>query len=1573
MPDAAFMADCRQLCSSPHRLAGTAQGAAAVDYVVERLAGLGPDTVIVQPFPLMQTRVVRCEASLFAGDSAAVTVPLQPMRPNGITPPVTPPEGLGGRVRYLGDGSVDCFGVPSLEGCVAVLNYNSRAAWLRAMRLGARAVIFVRSGVCEAWHPHFADGNANIPRFFYDGPADDLLIADSVVVHSSVVWESAVGRNVFAVYRGTDPVFQLDAEEVIVIASDLDSYGEVPRLSPGARGAANCAALLQLARRLQHTRPRRHVVLAFFDAHARNHEGATRFYVAQDSDDPNVKVEDRDAYLRDEEVFTEELLAAVAVDRVGQVDTPAGRDVMDRLKQCATRYAYELKDQMMDRRLALKRDTLKLLDSAAVRQEIDSLDGERVSWNDVRRAIGQRSLGEADPAKLEVVRREVESRIRARKAELVLERASWRADSALASLVRDRWLSLHVSLSLGDRSGRWGVLVGGDSPSRAPGDEQGLYGRIQAGFLSAARELDSAGHGLTRFEVSSVDGSLGDPRSLVAAPYLTHSGEVGGNYSFYNMVVSTVQEDLAREGTPDDILAELDSVRFAVQADEALRLLLQVAGSEHLSVLRGFPRNKWYGPIRFVGTKLKAPQVMATSRGSNVPNVPTAGAVTQHWFLDGETPWYRVGKPYGFDEFYVRGSDANGSFFAGPVMRTKRGYAASFDAYGRTVMASSGGADWSSHHRFNIYACRPAFLVLPPVGEPGAVRVYDGRANGELQSSKSTVKTFDGIVYWTAPEDVEQIKLFNVQSAVCLVNGPDTIDEYTRERTDPNGLGLSADNWVPPVAAPRSACDLWRLNESRLQVLRDKNVVARSLEELHGRSEDLLVQAKQAVSAIRAEALATSAFMIEQTVYTLSRRTLDDLVRAVLVLLALAVPFAFAMERLVIGSAIIFKQLLWFVIFFLLTFFILYLTHPAFGISAVPVVIFLGFAVVTLSALVIVILMRRFEGELKKLQGMTTTVHGADVSRFGTVMAAMNMGISTMRRRPLRTALTAITIVLLTFTILCFASFGSRLGVLSLFVRQPPGYNGVFVHKVDWQPLGRDLLDVVSARWPKADVCPRMWVAPRKKEGAGVLVSRCDGSEPVVLKGVLGIDSTELRHREDLAGVLVHGDSAYRRTVWMTSAVSGMLDVAEGDTVLVGGVPLQVGRLFDAHELLQIQDMDNSDILPVNFAEMAEAQAEEGVAVGSRELGDFAGLKEAVSWTTLPVDLSIVVPAEVAAVLGADLHALAVYTRSVSDARGIAEDLARMLLTPVCGTREDGAYNHVFGPVVKASGLRGLVFPILLGGLVIFGTMLGSVSDREKEIYSYTALGLAPPHVAGLFFAEALVYAVVGGMGGYLTAQGLMKVLGIFAEYGLVTVPDLNYSSSNAVVTILLVMTTVLVSTIYPAIKASRSANPGVMRYWRMPQPEGDNLDIVFPFTVSTYDFTGVVSFLKEHFDLFAETGLGVFMARDTAIRRTEEDSLALTSRLALAPFDLGVTQSFELSSVPGRIEGIEQVKIRISRLSGQPRDWYRLNKVLLAELRKQFLIWRSLAPSTMETYRARTLDRLGERGQGNGEPRREA
>jgi hypothetical protein len=266
--------------------------------------------------------------------------------------------------------------------------------------------------------------------------------------------------------------------------------------------------------------------------------------------------------------------------------------------------------------------------------------------------------------------------------------------------------------------------------------------------------------------------------------------------------------------------------------------------------------------------------------------------------------------------------------------------------------------------------------------------------------------------------------------------------------------------------------------------------------------------------------------------------------------------------------------------------------------------------------------------------------------------------------------------------------------------------------------------------------------------------------------------------------------------------------------------------------------------------------------------------------------------------------------------------------------------------------------------------MLGSITDREKEIYTFSALGLGPAHVGFLFFAEAAVYAVVGGMGGQLLAQAVALATKQMAQWGWIQPASLNFSSTNSLFAIAIVMGTVLISAIYPAIRASRSANPGLARSWKMPKPAGDEITATFPFTVSSYDITGVMSFLAEHFRQHDDAGLGIFACTDVRVlRRGQDGELALEAQLALAPFDLGVTQAFELAAAPSEIPGVDEVTIRARRLSGAKPDWQRANKVFIHDLRRQFLLWRTLANETIEEYRQQTLGALAsERGRQEGD-----
>jgi hypothetical protein len=1597
--DATFQADCEALCAASHRLCGTAEGKAAAKHVTDRLrqllAGIEGAQVVTQPFATAQTRVQQC--TMTADDGAVLTLrPMRP-RPNGIVPASTPADGIRGELLSVGRGRLEDYGNHRVSGRIVVLDYNCQDNWLRAFRLGARAVVFTQSGSAEAWHAHYLDADVNIPRFYYDGPASDLPLGRSATIRSEILWEAAIGQNVYAFLPGTDPTFHLERPEVIVVAAALDSFGEVPTLSPGARGAANVAGLLALCEQFATAPVRRDLLFAFFDGRARGHLGASAFYRALETDVEEMSPAARLVHVDTEREFVTTLVTlageAQPLDQQGEVRA----ELVRRLSTEGAERVFDFNHELLLLREARRSED----EGSAARERLDKLiaakNHEKNLWNDLRRALALDNLADPQleaqlakrlanlpeaarptlPAAMATVKERLATAMKAvrvsaerRLGELAEAADMLTADAELAALLTERTIVLHATMMLGDRTSRWGVVTGGDSFLHSHADNPGLYAKHRKSFSESWNALSPEAQAASGFLSASVDGSMVPARALWAAPFLVHSGEVAGRVGTYNVAFCTMQEDVRFEGTPDDRLDKLDSGRIRAQAAGIGMMLRAVADVDGLSLRQSIQRDVRYSFPEFNDGRIRGALAMGRRRGSSMPNKPAVGAIVRISAKAGdsapETLLYQPIKPYGFDNMQLCRADTNGSYSFGPITADARkvvGFAATFDARGQVTAAADNESQARVYNRLNLVTCRAGFVALPSQVDPTPATVMDGMTNGRLIAAEANFGTRDGVVFWYCKDNVDAIKLFGPQAAVALVNGPAMLPvrppgaEVTRDATDDGtGVGLSLAEPAEESTSSRGAADLWRLNDQRVQMLRDRGVVNSSLEELHGRAEDLMTEADASDDVLGREARTVSSLLSQGPVYDALRQSLDDLVHAVILLLALCVPFAFAMERLLIGATNVYRQIIGFCSFFIVTFLILFFTHPAFAISKTPIVIFLGFTIIILSSLVIFIIMQKFSVELKVMQGLESSVHAADVSRFGTVVAAMSMGISSMRRRPLRTTLTAVTIILLTFTILCFASFETHTGIVGFFSRPSPNYSGVLLHRVSWRSMTPDVVDIVRGRWPtKGTVCPRRWVISAEQEPVVPLLSTSDGSRIGSVRGILGIDLAELALRPDIASLLqadAERADDYATTVWMTTAMATRLEVDPGDLVLLGGKLLTVGQPFSAVQASAVKDMDGSDIVPVDFTEMSAAQ---DAAVVEDDEAASAGR----NWAPLPIDSVVIVDSRVASSLGAALHAVNIYTADNDTAVELAEDLARMLPLPVNATRSDGVYRHMLGAKLKASGARDLLFPVLLGGLVIFGTMLGSVADREREIYTFSALGLAPQHVAGLFFTEAMVYSVIGGMSGYLLAQGSLTILTGVATYTTFRIPEMNYSSTNAIVTILLVMVTVLISAIYPAIKASRSANPGVMRSWRVPRAAGDRLDIVFPFTVSAYDITGVVSFLKEHFGNFSDTGLGVFMASEVRLVHDSEQ-VGLAAHLTLAPFDLGVTQDFELHSAPSEIEGVDEVNIAIVRRSGQPKDWERLNRVLLDDLRRQFLLWRALPAETMELYRQRTLIELG-------------
>ena len=302
--------------------------------------------------------------------------------------------------------------------------------------------------------------------------------------------------------------------------------------------------------------------------------------------------------------------------------------------------------------------------------------------------------------------------------------------------------------------------------------------------------------------------------------------------------------------------------------------------------------------------------------------------------------------------------------------------------------------------------------------------------------------------------------------------------------------------------------------------------------------------------------------------------------------------------------------------------------------------------------------------------------------------------------------------------------------------------------------------------------------------------------------------------------------------------------------------------------------------------------------------------------------------------------------------------------------------SKLYSSVDSASyeGFAALIVPIAIAALIIANTMLGSVFERTKEIGIYSSIGLAPIHVAALFIAEAVVYAVLGSIAGYLIAQVVAKII---TATNLLPGITLNYSSSSAIIATIIVMATVLLSTLYPAIQASRLSQPDVDRKWQVSEPEGDLWRFQFPFTVSGQQPLGVAKFLEEFFEEHTDTSVGGFytdkvtftsvpfnearrildaplenneysngtvikpnsaierglvnatLAGDGTLQTEVPEDIAtnvspdlqicrLAMRVWLAPFDMGISQDVDIFLMPSKEEGLYELQLRLVRRSGE-------------------------------------------------------
>jgi cell division protein FtsX len=621
-----------------------------------------------------------------------------------------------------------------------------------------------------------------------------------------------------------------------------------------------------------------------------------------------------------------------------------------------------------------------------------------------------------------------------------------------------------------------------------------------------------------------------------------------------------------------------------------------------------------------------------------------------------------------------------------------------------------------------------------------------------------------------------------------------------------------------------------------------------------------------------------------------------------------------------------------------------------------------------------------------KLQRRARQEKATEIGRWKAFVASFLLGVSNLRRRRLRTALTCMTLIILTFTVMSFTSVKSIRHHTRLMYQPRAPYQGYFFKNFNWQDLPPEALDVIANHFEgKGTAAPRVWLEDQDQTRSPLIPLRFN-DRLFEARGMIGLSADEPRVT-GMDRILTGGrwiKPGERRVVMLAERIAEDLglDPQRLDDVAVElwGMPFQVVGVFSGSRLMEATDLDGEPITPVTFPSevTAEMTDEEMEAMESGE--DVRSFQSRYQHTD--GDLTVIVPYRLLLSNGGRLKSISVRPPEGQVERSQARHLVDRFGLMLFSGEPEGIFVYHASDTMSYSGVPNIVIPLVISIFIVLNTMIGSVVERKREIGIYTSVGLAPSHVSFLFIAESVAFAVLSVVLGYLLAQVTASQFAGTALWSGITV---NYSSMAGVAAMVLVMLVVLVSAIYPSRVAAEIAIPDVNRAWKLPEAVDNRLEVTLPFLMNYREHLSVGGFLLEHFDSHKDISHGLFSAGDIDLSMSackvpfqadanaepradgSDDGdvfLQMKTNIWLAPFDFGIMQKVDIAFCRSAEEpGALEIRVRLERLAGEANSWRRINKAFLHQLRKQLLVWRSLDADAKQQYEQMILDQGRARG----------
>jgi len=806
-----------------------------------------------------------------------------------------------------------------------------------------------------------------------------------------------------------------------------------------------------------------------------------------------------------------------------------------------------------------------------------------------------------------------------------------------------------------------------------------------------------------------------------------------------------------------------------------------------------------------------------------------------------------------------------------------------------------------------------------------------------------------------------------------------------------NGLGyLAADTPVLGNVPQKTGASMTRVNEKRLDLQQEYELADEQTVRFHETSKELLERAQTpetpfAEKLRRAREAVTYAILV----HPILRNNIFEAVVSILYYLCLLVPFVFFFEKLIFGFNDIRKQLTAHCAIFLGVFVLLKVLHPAFEMIRSSSMILLGFIIMLISVGVSMLFTGKFNENLEQLKQKRGQVSAAEVNTLGVIGTAFLLGLNNMHRRKVRTGLTCATLVLITFAMICFTGVQSDIVNQSTAVGKA-AYQGVLIENENLARITESEQYAIRSKYAhKYSIATRRYLVGQKDlytlrlEIPEIQIEhrQADGrTRRRDLKGLLVLDHNEpLRHEyEFLTEDDWFTESDFEiskrdvRPIILPDTLAKALEVTpemvnaeEAVQIRMNGETYQVRSIVTAESLRAAKDLDGANILPFDVEAMTTVTADEFQTFATEPYPRISTDRLAILAIDPQVGLSS--GTMFAASITIDMT-LDRRTGAPLNYRQAREEITRYL--EQSGEETYYGLDEVafVGRRAREQSLAGLIdlfIPLAIAGLTVLNTMKGSVYERKDEIFVYNAVGIAPRYIFAMFFAEALVYVVVGSLLGYLLSQGVGRIL---TELNLTGGLNMTFSDLGTIYASLTVGVATFISTYFPARSAMEIAAPAEESGWDLPEPEGDRLSFTLPFTFTARDRVAVLAFFGRHFDDHGEGSGGKFFASPSSfdVQRADADRVdetmpespniqaqesryvvpSVSTTIWLKPFDLGVSQALQISTPIDEQTGEFIAHLTLERLSGTSQAWLRLNHAFMKQVRKNFLFWRAVPPA---------------------------